>query len=92
MFFLEQYSEALEALQQSLKICRHIGSSLTEVEVCQSVGKVYQKIGNFKLAMKYCDRALNIATELGTPLAQDCKELKERLLNEQSGRNDSGNR
>ena len=36
------------------------------------------------LALEYCDYALSIARELGIPLINECQELKEQLLSEQT--------
>jgi tetratricopeptide (TPR) repeat protein len=89
---LQRYAEAWECLQAELEIFREIGESVSEAIVLYNLAELHHQMGNLDLAVSDCDRALYIATELSIPLAQDCKKLKERLLNEQVGRNDPGNR
>jgi tetratricopeptide (TPR) repeat protein len=89
---IQNYPESLEYLKLSLDFFVNVGDLSNEALTSKLLSELFKDMGNKSLAYIYCDRALNIATELGIPLAQDCKELKERLLNEQSDRNDFGNR
>jgi tetratricopeptide (TPR) repeat protein len=77
---LGQYSEALEALQISLEIFREIGSRASEAEVLKGLAEVHQQLDHLDLALEFCDQALAIATELGVPLAAECQELKDKLV------------
>ncbi|MBE9040788.1 tetratricopeptide repeat protein [Oscillatoriales cyanobacterium LEGE 11467] len=80
-FTLERYSKALENMQRALEIFETISSRSGEATALQNLAAINEKLGNIDVALEYCDRALKIATELGIPLAQDCQDLKERLLN-----------
>lgn len=84
LMVLEQYSSAVECLQISLDICREFGNFDTEFCNLTSLATIYSKLKRSDLALEYCNRALSIATELGIPLAKECQELKEELLNEQT--------
>ena len=79
-------------MQSALNIAISLKTRYIQAVTLQNLVAVHRKLFRYKEALEHCDRALNIATELGSPLVQDCKELKEKLLNEQSGRNDSRNR
>jgi tetratricopeptide (TPR) repeat protein len=76
---LEQYSEALENLQNALVIFQQIGSRSDEAEVLKNLAELHQKLGTTETALEYCEQALAIATELGIPLAEDCRKLKVEL-------------
>lgn len=41
-----------------------------------------RKTSSTEIALEYCDQALAIATELGIPLAEECKKLKAELARE----------
>ncbi|MEW6493482.1 MAG: tetratricopeptide repeat protein [Cyanobacteriota bacterium] len=81
---LELYSEALENLQAALEIFKGIGNLSFEAITLNSLAELYQKLGHHQLALKFCDQALAIATELGIPEAKECQELKEKLLKEEA--------
>ena len=68
----------------ALKILRGIGARDIEASVLKNLAKTYYTLGELTLGLEYCDRALSIATELGIPSAQECQELKEKLLSEQT--------
>jgi len=81
---LQQYSEALESLQTALKILREVSFPYAEASLLKTLAELHQELGDLDLALDYCNQALAIATELGIPLAQECQELKEKLLSEQA--------
>jgi len=78
---LKKYSEALEHLHSSIKISRTIGTRSIEAFALNSLAKIHLILGDAVLALKYCNQALIIATELGIPLAKECQDLKEKLSN-----------
>jgi tetratricopeptide (TPR) repeat protein len=87
---LEQYSEAQGKLQEALEIVRRNGYRSIEAALLKNLAelhhkwaKLHHKLGNRELGIKFCNQALALATELGIPLAQECQELNEKLLNEQ---------
>ena len=81
---LKKYSEAIESFQKSIEICRTIGTRSIEAYAFTNMAILYVILVDPALALECCDRALSIATELGIPLAKQCQELKEKLLNEQT--------
>jgi tetratricopeptide (TPR) repeat protein len=88
---LEQYEDAMANLQGALERFQEVGDRHLEALVLYNIAEISAELKNPEKAFEYCDRALSIAIELDIPLAQDCNTLKERLFNELSGRNDSGN-
>jgi hypothetical protein len=48
---------------------------------------LYEETGETDRAFEYCDRALELAIELGVPLAKECEELKQQLKEEHNGGN-----
>ncbi|WP_416669401.1 tetratricopeptide repeat protein [Egbenema bharatensis] len=76
---LEQYSDSLEQLQSSLEIFREIGDRTNESEALLRLAELHQKTGKLDRALEYCDRALQMAMELGIPLVKECEELKQQL-------------
>jgi ABC-type phosphate/phosphonate transport system ATPase subunit len=69
-------------VQKALKIEQKIGNLHGEATTTYLLATIHHQLGNLDLAHEYCDRALSIATELGIPLAKECQELKEKLLND----------
>ncbi|PSB66486.1 hypothetical protein C7B61_10220 [filamentous cyanobacterium CCP1] len=51
-------------------------------EVLKNLAELHQKLGKIDRALEYCDRALELAIELGIPLVEECEELKAQLENE----------
>lgn len=76
---LRQYSDALELLKSSLEIFRKIGDRANEAEAFLRLAQLHQQTGEIDLAREYCDQALALANELGIPLAEECRNLKEQL-------------
>jgi len=81
----ENYSKSLQYLQIALDTFSDDNYN-TELrsKAFKALAETYQRLDQYQLALKYCDRALTIAIELGIPLAQDCQKLKEGLLYDQS--------
>ncbi len=80
LILLKRYSESLEFLDSSIKVCRTIGVRSIEAYALKHLALLHLILGEGTLAFQYCDRALSIATELGIPLAKECQELKEQLF------------
>lgn len=78
---LSHFSEALETLQTALEIFREVASQSEEAQTLIDLAIVYWELDEEISALQYCNQALALATELGIPLAKDCQELKDRLLN-----------
>jgi tetratricopeptide (TPR) repeat protein len=76
---LENYTEARHILRSALDITQDIKARSLEASVLKKLAVLHQAEGDINGADDFCDRALSIATELDLPLAQDCRELKERL-------------
>ncbi len=77
---IQQYNQALDYLQMSLSIFREIGSRANEAKALKKMAELQQSLGEIKLAFEYCEQALIIATELQIPLADECKKLKNQLM------------
>jgi tetratricopeptide (TPR) repeat protein len=58
LFKLEQYSKAMQNLQDCLDICRRIGARSYEAEVQKNLAILHQRLGERTLALEYCDHAL----------------------------------
>ncbi len=76
------YPEALANLQTTLDICEKTGDRFVKAQTYKLLADVYRQLNNHESALKYCNRAISIATELGIPLIQECQELKKQLINE----------
>ena len=76
---LGQYEEALENLKVSLAIFQEIQSPASETKVLKMLADLYHKTDQPTQARGYCEAALQIATELGIPLAEDCQTLMEGI-------------
>ncbi|MBW4582000.1 MAG: ATP-binding protein [Tildeniella nuda ZEHNDER 1965/U140] len=75
----EKYSEALEKLQSSLEIFTEIGATSNQAEALKQLAQLYQVLGQVDCALECCEQAFVIASELGIPLAEECRKLKEEL-------------
>jgi tetratricopeptide (TPR) repeat protein len=81
LFKLGHHLEADQNFLRASEIFKQIGDRRSEALSLYNLATSFQAdLGNLPLAIKYCDRALSIATELGIPLAKECQELKEKLL------------
>ena len=89
---LQQVDAALDALKLALTSGQEMEYQALMSQTHKYLADWYENQGQPQEAIDSCERALNIATALGIPLAQDCEKFKERLLNEQSGTSDSRNR
>jgi hypothetical protein len=58
---------------------RELGNRDVEAETLKVLAELHYKIGQPNQALEYCEQALALATELGIPLAEECKKLKEEL-------------
>jgi tetratricopeptide (TPR) repeat protein len=81
---LEQYDNSLQNLQEALEIFQKIKSRKDQVIVLDYIAKNYYKKRQIKLARQHCEQALQIATELGIPLAQECQELLSKIEEEEN--------
>jgi tetratricopeptide (TPR) repeat protein len=78
---LRDYPESLTCILSALTIFREIGARNREVEALKNLTELYQKLGKVKVARQYCEQALVLATELGIPLADECRKLREEIEN-----------
>ena len=51
-----------------------------EASTYQYLGLLYQAMDDLETAAGYFDQAIALATELGMPLAEDCRRLRAALL------------
>jgi len=84
LFKLGHHLEADQNFLRASEIFKQIGARRSEALSLYNLAMFQADLGNLRLALEYCDRALSIATELGIPLAKHCHELKEQLLSEQT--------
>lgn len=76
---LERYSASLTNNQAALEIFREIGVREGEAEALKNLAELHQALGQLKEARQYCQQALALATELGIPLVEECRQLQEEL-------------
>jgi len=81
---LEHYPDALENTIAALAIFREIGDRANEAETLKNLAELHQKLGEAEVARGYCEQALALATELGIPLVEECKELNQQLKAEEN--------
>jgi len=79
---LQQYPEAFEVLQKSLKISKNIGDREGESHTLRILAELHQDLGECDVARQYCQQALALATELGIPLVAECEALQLKIENE----------
>ncbi|MGI0490942.1 tetratricopeptide repeat protein [Alkalinema pantanalense CENA528] len=78
---LEQYPESLTNTQTALKIFQEIGFRSGETKALQQLAELHQALGEVEVARQYCQQALALATELGIPLADECRKLQREIDN-----------
>jgi tetratricopeptide (TPR) repeat protein len=76
---LEQYQDSLINIQKALGIFREIGNKANEAEALKSFAELHQALGKSELGYRYCQQALALSTELGIPLAEECRKLQEEI-------------
>lgn len=76
---LAEHEEALKNLNRALSIFREIQARAKEAEVLNRLAKLHQKLCEYDAALRYCSQALEISGELGIPLVEECRKLKEEL-------------
>ena len=72
-------SEGLLLLEEALQRLDKMGRSKRKMVLLYNLAKVYCTTNQPKLARQHCEQALQIATELGLPLAQECQELLSKI-------------
>ncbi|MBW4487467.1 MAG: hypothetical protein KME12_06720 [Trichocoleus desertorum ATA4-8-CV12] len=78
----QDYVEAIQILQLLLEILREVGKRADEAKCLKELAELFQKLERSTCAIKYCDQALAIATELKIPLTDECQKLREELEEE----------
>lgn len=78
---LEQFAESQDNLQSALNIFQSIGAKNDEAYVLKNLAFLNFKAGKINSAQKYCQQALELATELGIPLVAECEALQLELEN-----------
>jgi tetratricopeptide (TPR) repeat protein len=78
---LNQYPESLINNQAALEIFREIGSRDGEAEALSNFAELYLALSEGHVAQQYCQQAFVLATELGIPLADECKKLQKKIEN-----------
>lgn len=73
---LNREVEGLAKIEEALYLFKSVGNVSMQVEGIQGLAKVYQYLGKRDLALKCCNRALDIAINLGSPLFEECQKLK----------------
>jgi tetratricopeptide (TPR) repeat protein len=76
---LEQYPDSLINNQKALEIFREIGNKANESEALKNLAELHQALGKSEMGCQYCQQALALATELGIPLAEECRKLQEEI-------------
>jgi tetratricopeptide (TPR) repeat protein len=87
---LAHYAEEFKDLQLALAKYRGIGDRANESETLHRLAKLHQQLANQQLgqvpyAIEYCQQALALAAEVGIPLAEKCRKLKEELEKQGGG-------
>ena len=76
---LEQFAQALENFQSALELCQSMGERSLEAEILKNIADLYHQTKQPDLARERCEAALALATELGIPLAEECRELLKQI-------------
>jgi tetratricopeptide (TPR) repeat protein len=76
---LEQYPKSLTNIQTALEIFREIGNKTNEAKALKTLAELHQALGKVEVARQPCQQALALATELGIPLAEKCRQLMAQL-------------
>jgi tetratricopeptide (TPR) repeat protein len=79
LFYLGKYSEAIANLQNALKLADEIDDYVGLAFIYRHLAEIYYTKKQIKFAQQHCKQALQIATELGIPLAQKCQELLSKI-------------
>jgi hypothetical protein len=66
-------------LEGALGCFKEVGDRHLEALVLYNMAEISSELKDSERAFSCCDRALNIATELGLPLAEECQKLKEEI-------------
>lgn len=72
---LKYFSEAIDNLNEALKIFHSISNKAGEAESFKNLAAVHQVLGEIEIARQYAQQALALATELGIPLKAECEAL-----------------
>jgi tetratricopeptide (TPR) repeat protein len=76
---LKLYPEALENFCTVLEIFRQIGARNGEAETLKYLAELHQTLGEIPTAQQYCQQSLELAVNLGIPLAEECRQLMAQL-------------
>jgi tetratricopeptide (TPR) repeat protein/transcriptional regulator with XRE-family HTH domain len=63
--YLGNYSEAIQAYENSLKIAREIGDQQSKGRILGNLGLTYESLGQYKRAIDFYQQSLAIAREIG---------------------------
>ncbi len=63
-------------------IFREIGDRDFEAKALKNLAELHKALGNIEMARQYCQQALELATELGIPIAAECEALMKSLAQE----------
>ncbi len=78
----ENMDEAVEYLENAVNISKEIQDKQTEAQSYYFLALIFEKMDNKVKANTELGKAHDLAQSLSSPLVKECKELKERLLNE----------
>ena len=84
LFKLGHHLEAHKKFLRAYEIFIQIGDRRSKALIFYNLASFQAELGNLPLAIESYNLALSIATELGSPLAKECQELKEQLLSKQT--------
>ena len=71
--------DAKNHLHSALQLFQTLKTRDSEAETLKNLAELYQGLGEENSAREYCQQALALATELGIPLAEECKTLQQEL-------------
>jgi tetratricopeptide (TPR) repeat protein len=78
-FEMEEYDQAINDFNLSLAIFHELESPPHIAQTLKNLAGVYYTKKQLTSARQHCEQALQIATELGIPLAQKCQELLSKI-------------
>jgi tetratricopeptide (TPR) repeat protein len=78
----KQYSESFTHNQKALVISREVGDRNLEAKTLKNLAELHKALGDIEVARQHCQHALELATELGIPIAAECEALMESLAQE----------
>ena len=70
-----EYSEGLPLLEEALKNLSRMRYLKKKINLLYILSIAYYESKQIQLARQHCEQALQLATQLGIPLAQKCQEL-----------------